>query len=137
MENKTQKSRKLRNNLTEAEKKLWYYIRNKNFGYKFRRQHPFGPYFVDFICLERKLIIELDGGQHFNSISDKFRDDFLEKEGYHVLRFWNNEVLENIEGVLLKIKNNIELPSPNPSPQGRGTGKKIWTKNIFSTSATP
>lgn len=107
MNSKTQIARKLRKNLTEAEKKLWYYLRNVSLGFKFRRQHPIGSYIVDFVCLEKFLIIEVDGGQHFNSVEDKMRDIFLEKEGYKVLRFWNNEVLENSEGVLIKIKENL------------------------------
>jgi very-short-patch-repair endonuclease len=100
-------ARKLRNNLTEAEKKLWYYLRNKNLGEKFRRQQPIGPYFPDFVCLKKLLIIELDGGQHYASADDKIRDDYFKKEGFTVLRFWNNEVLENIEGVLIKIKEQL------------------------------
>ena len=100
-------ARKLRNNLTEAEKKLWYYLRNKNLGEKFRRQQPIGPYFPDFVCLKKLLIIELDGGQHYGSADDKVRDDYFKKEKFTVLRFWNNEVLENIEGVLIKIKEQL------------------------------
>jgi very-short-patch-repair endonuclease len=104
---KTTTARKLRNNLTEAEKKLWYYLRNKNLGEKFRRQQPIGPYFPDFVCLNKFLIIELDGGQHFASATDKPRDDYFKKEKFKVLRFWNNEVLENIEGVLTKIEEQL------------------------------
>ena len=101
-------SRKLRNNPTEAEKKIWYYLRNKNLGEKFRRQHPIGPYFPDFICLKKYLIIEIDGGQHFESLTDKTGDEYFKKEGFTVLRFWNNEVIENIEGVLTKIKDQLK-----------------------------
>lgn len=100
----TQIARKLRGNLTEAEKKLWYYLRGKNLGVKFRRQQPIGKYFPDFVCLEKFLIIEIDGGQHFASEDDKVRDEYFKKEYFTVLRFWNNEVLENVEGVLIKIK---------------------------------
>jgi len=107
MENKTVISRKLRNNPTEAEKKLWYFLRNKNLGYKFRRQQPIGPYFPDFVCLDKLLIIELDGGQHYGSAEDKVRDNYFKKEGFTVLRFWNNEVMENIDGVLTKIKEHL------------------------------
>ena len=107
MGNKTIIARKLRNNLTEAEKKLWYYLRNKNLGVKFRRQHPLGHYYVDFISLESKLIVEVDGGQHYDSANDKTRDNFLKQEGFIILRFWNNEFLANIEGVLTKIKENL------------------------------
>lgn len=93
-------SRYLRKNMTEAEKKLWSKIRNKNLGMKFRRQQPIGNYIVDFVCFEKKLIIEIDGGEHMESKTDEERDKILRGEGYKVLRFWNNEVLKNIEGVL-------------------------------------
>jgi very-short-patch-repair endonuclease len=76
----TKISRKLRNNLTEAEKKLWYFLRNKNLGEKFRRQQPIGPYFPDFVCLNRFLIIELDGGQHYASTDDKSEMHILKKK---------------------------------------------------------
>lgn len=109
MNDKTIIARKLRNNLTEAEKKLWYFLRKSNFGVKFRRQQPIGPYFCDFVCLQRHLILEIDGGQHSNSMQDKIRDEFFNKEGFTVLRFWNNEVLENMEGVLQKIKENLQI----------------------------
>jgi very-short-patch-repair endonuclease len=96
----------LRRNSTEAEKKLWKYLRsNKIKGLKFRRQHPFLNYILDFVCLEKKLVIEIDGGQHaINVEHDRERDLFIRKEGFNVLRFWNNEVLENIEGVIQTIE---------------------------------
>ena len=96
-------ARKLRNNLTEAEKYLWYELRVKNFGVKVRRQAVIGRYVVDFVCYEKKLIVEIDGGQHFQNEDDKIRDEWLRKEGFEILRFWNNEVFENREGVLQKI----------------------------------
>lgn len=102
-----ERSRYLRTNMTEAEKKLWYYLRKKQRGVRFRRQHPIPTYIVDFICLEEKLIIELDGGQHHEE-ADRERTAFLESQGYRILRFWNNEVLENIEGVLEVIFNEIK-----------------------------
>ena len=74
-------------------------------GIKFRRQHPLGSFFVDFVCLEKKLVVELDGCQHRNSNADEIRDAWLKKEGYAVLRFWDNEVFENIDGVMEKIIN--------------------------------
>jgi very-short-patch-repair endonuclease len=103
MDNKTILSRKLRNNLTDAEKYLWYVLRAENLGYKFRRQEPIGSYIVDFVCYEKKFIIELDGGQHYQNEDDKVRDEWLKLQGFMVLRFWNNEVLENRDGVVLKI----------------------------------
>lgn len=102
--NKTTRARKLRNNSTEIEKRLWYYLREFcQQGIKFRHQQPIGPYFPDFVCLAKKLIIELDGHQHINSKRDKTRDKWLTKEGFTVLRFWDNQVMENIDGVMTKI----------------------------------
>lgn len=105
---KTILSRKLRNNLTEAEKYLWYVLRAENLGFKFRRQEPIGNYIVDFVCYEKKLIIELDGGQHYQSADDKARDVWLKSQGFKVLRFWNNEVLENRDGVVSKISKYLK-----------------------------
>lgn len=99
-----EKSRELRTNQTDAERFLWSKIRNKQLGHRFNRQHVFdSKYIVDFYCAERKLIIELDGGQHCECETDAKRDNYLITRGYSTLRFWNNEVLENIEGCLLKI----------------------------------
>jgi very-short-patch-repair endonuclease len=88
--------RNLRNNMTDAEKKLWGILRGRQFnGCKFRRQHPFEQYILDFVCLEKKLVVEVDGGQHSD---DEYRDTnrtvFLEKAGFRVLRFWNHEVFD-------------------------------------------
>lgn len=96
-------ARKLRNNLTEAEKHLWYILRAENLGYKFRRQAQIGNYFADFVCYEKKLIIEIDGGQHAESQKDKIREEWLTTQGFKVLRFWNNEVMGNREDVVQKI----------------------------------
>ena len=103
-------ARELRKNSTIAERKLWHTLRSKNFmGLKFRRQEPIGNYIVDFVCYEKKLIVELDGGQH-NEFSEKEipRTKALEKEGYKILRFWNSDVINNIEGVLTVIKENCK-----------------------------
>ena len=93
---------------TPAERVLWSKLRNKRFeGVKFRRQQPLGNYIVDFITFDKKLIIEIDGGQHNeNSVlnQDEKRTTWLNGQGYRVIRFWNNEVLENLEGVLLRIQ---------------------------------
>lgn len=96
-------ARKLRNNLTKTEGYLWYVLRAKNLGHKFRRQAQIGKYFVDFVCYEKRLIIEIDGGQHFDDSKDKARDKWLESQGFKVLRFWNNEVLENRNQVVEEI----------------------------------
>lgn len=104
-----QKAKALRNNMTEAEKRLWAELRRRPlFGCKFRRQQPIGPYIVDFACLSLRLIVELDGGQHALDMAlDKSRDHWLTEEGFTVLRFWNNEVFENIQGVLERIADEI------------------------------
>ncbi len=109
----------LRKNMTDAERLLWSRIRAKQLGAKFRRQQLIGSYVVDFICFNKKLIIELDGGQHYENDKDVQRDNFLKARGYRVLRFWNNEVMRNIEGVLEVIRENVTLPLI-PSRQGRG-----------------
>ena len=104
-------ARNLRKNQTPQEIILWSRLRGRKFkNLKFRRQHPFGGYVVDFICLEEKIVIELDGWQHKiedNKIYDKNRTEFLEENGYRVLRFWNNEVNNNLDGVLLKIEESL------------------------------
>lgn len=96
----------LRSNQTEAEQRLWYHLRAHRFmGLKFKRQKPIGRYIVDFVCLERRLIIELDGGQHTGqSVQDQRRDAWLRSRGYTVLRFWNNDVMQQMEGVLEQIR---------------------------------
>ena len=100
--------RSLRKNQTPQEIILWSRLRDRNLkNLKFRRQYPIGKYIVDFICLEKKIIIELDGWQHKTEDSkkhDKERSKFLRQQGYEVVRFWNNEVNRNIEGVILKIE---------------------------------
>ena len=104
--NLTNKARSLRKNKTDVEQLVWKYLRNRQqYNYKFHRQFPVEPYIVDFACLELKLIIELDGGQHANRINyDDQRSSFLEQRGFKVIRFWNNDVTENTEGVLEAIR---------------------------------
>jgi len=97
---KTQRARELRRDMTDAERFLWRHLRAGQLVHKFRRQHPIGPYIVDFACPSAKLIVELDGGQHAGSACDASRDAFLRREGYRLLRFWNNDVLQNPEGAL-------------------------------------
>jgi len=111
--NKIAIAQKLRNNSTDTEKYLWRYLRGRQLEeFKFRRQHPIGKYIVDFINLERKIIIEVDGGQHSENKKDKLRDKWLEEKGYEVLRFWDNEVFTNIEGVIESIRKKLYSPSP-------------------------
>ena len=105
-------ARKLRKNSTEAERKLWRHIRSKQIaGAKFRRQQPIGDYIVDFVCFEAKVVVELDGGQHTqadNRAKDSQRDKYFQDNGYTVLRFWNNDVLKNMEGVKEILLREIE-----------------------------
>jgi len=107
-------SRNLRKNQTDAENLLWRHLRGKQLeGLRFRRQHPLGRYIVDFVCLEKRLVLELDGGQHGEeegTIKGKERDHWLTTEGYRVLRFWNNDVLTNLEGVMDMIWSHV-LPN--------------------------
>jgi very-short-patch-repair endonuclease len=107
--------------MTEVEKKIWYRVRNKQLGVKFRRQQPIGNYIVDFVCFDKKVIIEIDGGEHFGSRRDRIRDEWFQEQGYKVLRFWNNEVLRNIDGVLQAIIEEIS-PSPLSPPIKGGEG---------------
>ena len=95
-------ARSLRTNATEPEQKLWSKLRKRQlYGFQFRRQHSIGPFFVDFICLEANLIVELDGAQHADQKEqDQSRSDFLRTNGYHVLRFWNSEVLADVDSVV-------------------------------------
>ena len=97
-----QKAKQLRSNSTDAERNLWAHIRNRRLeGWKFRRQLPIGRFIVDFACAELRLIVEIDDGQHAEQVHyDLRRTRFLQSKSYQVIRFWNNEVLENIEGVL-------------------------------------
>ena len=112
MEEKYYRAKELRKNSTPQEKKLWDIIKNRQIsGYRFVRQYPIGNYIVDFACRKKKLVIELDGGQHNeteNIIYDKKRTDYLEANGYKVIRFWNNDIDNNIEGVYEYLLNILE-----------------------------
>ena len=118
--------KQLRTSMTDAERKLWRGLRSRSIGPKFRRQVPLGPYVVDFVCFEPKTIVEVDGSQHLDSKKDIVRDRYFAERGYRVLRFWNNDVLRNLNGVLTAIV--AVDPSPGapqdgapPSPS-RGEG---------------
>ena len=120
-------ARDLRRNQTDAERLLWGRLRARRLcGVKFRRQEVLGPYVVDFACLEPKLVIEVDGGQHAEQApNDAARTGYLEALGYRVIRFWNDEVLRNPDAVLDEIgRVLIEIPSPYPLPEGEG-GKEM------------
>ena len=116
-------TRKLRKEQTDTEMKLWNVLRNRELsGFKFRRQHEIGPYVVDFCCSEKKFIIEVDGGHHMEQISkDQQRTDYLNQLGYQVLRFWDHEVLEELDSVLESIRIHLmNDPHPNPVRMARG-----------------
>jgi very-short-patch-repair endonuclease len=102
-------AKSLRSGMTDAEGALWYRLRGRRFeGMKFRRQVPVGPYVADFLCERAQLVIEIDGGQHAEQTDwDMVRSRWLDARGYRVLRFWNNEVLENLEGVLEAIRQAV------------------------------
>ncbi len=104
------RARTLRKNMSSAENRIWYFLRNRRLnGYRFVREFAIGPYIADFVCREKKLIIEVDGGQHMGAVEyDNRRTKFLEKEGYSVIRVWNNEVFKNTRGVLESILNLLE-----------------------------
>lgn len=117
----TNRARKLRGNPTDAERFLWRHLRLRQIGgHKFRRQRPVGPYIVDFVCLEKALVIEVDGGQHSDRRSyDARRNAWLEKEGFRVLRFWDHEVLSQVESVKQMIWVQLNAPS-SFLPRGGG-----------------
>ena len=119
------RARSLRKDMTDAERRIWFALRDRRFaGWKFRRQVPFDQYILDFVCFDAKLVIEVDGGQHDERAEyDARRSAHLEKSAFRVLRFWNNEVLQNLEGVLTMIELNLRADgdapsSPTPLPQG-------------------
>jgi very-short-patch-repair endonuclease len=108
-------ARAMRRIATDAERRLWLLLRDRRLdGIKFRRQVPFGPYILDFVCFERKVVIEVDGGQHGASEADKIRDARLRVEGFQVVRYWNNDVLKNPEGILTDLLARLEATYPSP-----------------------
>ena len=117
------RAKEMRFQPTEAERRLWQLLRAHRFsGYKFKQQVPIDFYIADFVCFARRLIIEVDGGQHAESEHDARRDAFLRSQGFRVLRFWNNDIFENEEGVSELILSALRSrPLPNPSP-ARGEG---------------
>ena len=129
-------ARRLRRDMTDPESALWAVLRGRKMrGLRFRRQHPLGPFIVDFACLEARLVIEVDGGCHTeNPEQDAARDTWLREQAFEVLRFWNHEVQEDLDGVLLRIWLWLGPPSPaaaaapipryaEPSPAARGKDK--------------
>ncbi|WJR76344.1 endonuclease domain-containing protein [Bradyrhizobium sp. NP1] len=112
---KTGRARRLRHAATDAETALWRRLRSRQVnGSKFVRQEPIGPYTVDFVCRESRLVVEVDGGQHADNAGDVVRDKWLADHNYRVLRFWNNDVLGNISGVLETIADALAEAPPHP-----------------------
>jgi len=116
------RARNLRTGQTDAEQLIWCHLRNRRLqGWKFRRQHQIGSYIADFVCTDARLIVELDGGQHGDQvIYDERRTLELEAMGYRVLRFWNNDALKNLDGVLEVILEALASPAPHPNPLPEG-----------------
>jgi len=127
------RARSLRSTPTDAEALIWHHLCDRRMAnQKFRRQRPIGPYFADFACLEAKLIVELDGGQHTEAVAyDENRTRFIEAYGYRVLRFWNQEVLTQIDAVRERILQALQEDSPHPSPLPQaGEGARQDTRNL-------
>lgn len=123
---RTRFARRLRRDVTDAERKLWHHLRRRQLlGYRFRRQFQIGPYIVDFACLETKLIIEVDGSQHFDAASDVARTQWLHEHGFQVLRFWNNDVLMRTHHVLAVVYEALGPAGSHPDlPPQAGEGDK-------------
>jgi very-short-patch-repair endonuclease len=136
------RARRLRRDVTDAERKLWQRLRAlETDGSHFRRQATIGPYFADFACHARKLVIELDGGQHgveAHSVADSKRDAYMRANGYRVLRFWNNDVMQDADGVLEVIAEALSVsppPTPDPSPPLRGGRGNPRRRQRLTTNA--
>ncbi len=116
------RAREMRSELSDAERKLWRVLRESFPDLKFRRQHPVPPYFADIACVSAHLIIEVDGGQHAENAQDDVRTRHLEALGWRVIRFWNDQVLREIDGVILAV--DVALKTPTPTlprvPAGEG-----------------
>jgi very-short-patch-repair endonuclease len=122
----TGRARRLRSNATSAELRLWNRLRARAIdGYKFIRQQPIGPYVVDFGCRERRLVIEVDGGQHADNARDRERDEWLRAHNYRVLRFWNNDVMNNMDGVLEVIAGALHGAAPPPPCAAVGANRPL------------
>jgi very-short-patch-repair endonuclease len=126
MSNLRDNARDLRKHMTDAERRLWSSLRHTQLGARFRRQAPIGPYIADSACFEPRLVIEIDGGQHAEQRGyDSRRDDWLKSQGFTVLRFWNNDVMGNFEGVRERILSKLRMLSgstPTPTLPHKGGG---------------
>lgn len=124
----TLRSRELRANATEAERRLWPHISGRKLrGVRFNRQFPVGPFICDFVSRTHRLVIELDGGQHAtNAEYDERRTHFLNAQGFRVIRFWNSDVIDNLDGVLLQIGRALDnMPAPSRKREG-----SLWTRRL-------
>src|SRR3989344_6096382 len=133
-----QLSKNLRKNQTKAEIKIWRHLKNRALsGFKFRRQCPIGPYIVDFVCFEKMVVIEIDGGQHAEHVKkDSRRTEYLKSRGLKVIRFWNNEVLGDTDSVFSVIQATLINSPSSPAllPEGEG-GQLIHTQTVFDIRA--
>ena len=129
---RVQNARALRASGTDAEQALWRHLRSRQLnGHKFRRQHPIGPYIADFACVEARLVVELDGGQHAQADAlkhDERRTQFLLAQGWHVLRFWNHDMLAEPAGVLQTIVQALAHPHPHPLPPAGEGVEQPWAR---------
>jgi very-short-patch-repair endonuclease len=116
----TERARSLRRELTDAERTLWYALRYGQLGCRFRRQFPIPPYIVDFASLEAQLVVECDGGQHAEPGEHDRRDAALRRRGWRILRFWNNDILQNRAGVVQRISEELGGAASRPSPASGG-----------------
>jgi very-short-patch-repair endonuclease len=128
-----QNCRQLRRNATGAEKRLWSILRNSQFGgFKFRRQHPCGPYILDFFCLSKKLAVEVDGDSHFVDEGlrrDAVRTAYLRGAGIDVIRFTNSDVFQRSQIVKQVLWKALTAPHPNPLPKGEGNGFSTFARD--------
>ena len=125
----TTRARHLRRNQTDVERQLWQLLRDRRLeGFKFRRQHPIGPYFADFACIAGRLVVEADGGQHLDQAAyDRTRTRFLEASGFRVIRFWNHEILQARDAVLeevLRVLGEEKSRAPSSAPFGGTFSRK-------------
>jgi very-short-patch-repair endonuclease len=118
LQGQRKRAKSMRRELTNAEKLFWWEVKDRRLeGHKFRRQHPIGPYIADFACIEGKLVVEVDGGQHADAVTyDQQRDSYLQAQGFRVLRFWNADVLTNMEGVIDAVLSVLNGATGSPSP---------------------
>ncbi|TAK91709.1 MAG: endonuclease domain-containing protein [Burkholderiaceae bacterium] len=116
-------AKELRRHLTDPERILWKQLCSRQLHCKFRRQHPYLNFILDFVCLDRKIVIEVDGSQHADQASyDQQRSQTLEQAGFAVLRFWNNEIIENLDGVMAVVLDHLAVTHPHPNPPLEGEG---------------